>query len=203
MSNKQHWEHIYTTKTPNDVSWTQAVPHTSLDLIAKFKLPKFAKIIDIGGGDSLLADHLLEQGYTNITVLDISEAAINRAKKRLGDEAVKVTWIVSDIIDFNPPVTYDLWHDRAVFHFLTEPSDIAKYMDKVRGDTNNIILGTFSTAGPLKCSGLDITQYDIKKLESTFGQHFKILENFTEDHLTPFGTLQNFIFARMSRKGGF
>lgn len=200
MSNKEHWENIYSTKTPEEVSWTQKVPQTSLDLIAKFHLPKSADIIDIGGGDSLLVDHLLEQGYTNISVLDISEAAIERAKKRLGENANKVTWIVKDITKFSPGKSYDLWHDRAVFHFLTSDIDKEYYLDKVAKHTRHVILGTFSKTGPLKCSGLEITQYSIGDIEQTFGPQFQIMESFSQDHTTPFNTTQNFTFARMSKK---
>ena len=200
MSNKEHWEHIYTTKLPNQVSWTEEKPVTSLELIAKFDLPKFAKIIDIGGGDSLLVDFLLHEGYTNITVLDISAAAIDRAKMRLGKNAHRVKWIVNDIRDFAPLESYDLWHDRAAFHFLTEQADMDTYSTLVRTHTKNIVLGTFSTNGPLKCSGLEIAQYNEAKLQSTFGKHFQLMECFTSDHTTPFDTTQNFIFTRMSKK---
>lgn len=200
MSNKEHWEHIYSTKLPKEVSWTEEKPVTSLDLIAKFDLPKFAKIIDIGGGDSLLVDFLLREGYTNITVLDISTAAIERAKTRLGTQAKKVEWIVSDIKDFTPTESYDLWHDRAAFHFLTVQPDIDKYLHRLnKMGARHIVIGAFSTDGPLKCSGLEITQYNEAKLQNAFGQYFKIMECFTLDHTTPFHTTQNFIFARMSK----
>ncbi|MGB0850275.1 MAG: class I SAM-dependent methyltransferase [Bacteroidia bacterium] len=199
MSNQEHWEKIYTTKTPSEVSWTQEVPQTSLDLIAKFDLPKFAHIIDIGGGDSLLVDHLLALGYTNVTVLDISKAAIERAKKRLGEDAEKVTWLVQDITRFSPKGRYDLWHDRAVFHFLTSPEDKTYYVDKVR-HASHVVLGTFSKSGPLKCSSLPITQYDEKDFTDLFSTDFEIKEYFTIDHTTPFDTIQNFSFARMTRK---
>ena len=201
MSNKEHWDKIYTTKKPEEVSWTQDYPYMSIDLIAKFNIPKFTKIIDIGGGDSRIVDALLEQGYTNITVLDISESAIDRAKARLGKKAELVKWIVSDILDFSPAETYDLLHDRAVFHFLTEQEDIDKYIDRLAQiSTRHLVIGTFSPSGPLKCSGLEITQYDEAKLKTTFGKDFKIIECFTADHTTPFDTVQNFTFARMSRK---
>lgn len=199
MNNKEHWQHIYSTKLPKEVSWTEEKPVTSLELIAKFDLPKFAKIIDIGGGDSLLVDFLLHEGYTNITVLDISAAAIDRAKMRLGKNAHRVKWIVSDIKDFTPTESYDLWHDRAAFHFLTEQADMDTYSTLVRTHTKNIVLGTFSINGPLKCSGLEITQYNEAKFQSIFGEHFKIIECFTLDHTTPFYTTQNFIFVRMSK----
>jgi len=201
MSNKEYWDKIYTTKTPEEVSWTEDYPKMSIDLIAKFNVPKFAKIIDIGGGDSRLVDALLEQGYTNITVLDISESAIDRAKARLGQKAEQVKWIVSNILDFSPPESYDLWHDRAVFHFLTKQDDIAKYLHRLtQMSTRHLVIGTFSPSGPLKCSGLEITQYDEEKLKTTFGKEFKILECFTANHTTPFDTVQNFTFARMSKK---
>lgn len=199
MSNKEHWEYIYTTKTPQEVSWTEYKPQTSLNMIAKFDLPKSAKIIDIGGGDSLLVDYLLELGYTNITVLDISETAIDRAKLRLGNRANKVKWIVSDIRDFTPPESYDLWHDRAAFHFLTTNIHIEYYLDKVAKHTRHLVLGTFSKTGPLKCSGLEITRYDEQKIRETFCPPFDLIECFNKDHITPFDAVQNFMFARLSK----
>ena len=201
MSTKKHWETIYTTKAPQEVSWTEEIPQTSIDLIAKFKLPKFAKIVDIGGGDSLLVDHLLALGYTNITILDISHSAIERAKKRLGEKSLQVKWIVSNILDFTPPESYDLWHDRAVFHFLTRKEDIETYKARLtQTETSHLVLGTFSKKGPLKCSGLPITQYSIEDINTTFSPQFQIIEAFNQDHITPFDTAQSFTFARMTKK---
>ena len=201
MSTKKHWETIYTTKAPQEVSWTEEIPQTSIDLIAKFKLPKFAKIVDIGGGDSLLVDHLLALGYTNITILDISHSAIERAKKRLGEKSLQVKWIVSNILDFTPPESYDLWHDRAVFHFLTRKEDIETYKARLtQTETSHVVLGTFSKKGPLKCSGLPITQYSIEAINTTFSPQFQIIEAFNQDHITPFDTAQSFTFARMTKK---
>lgn len=201
MSNKEHWDKIYTTKTPEEVSWTEDYPQMSIDLIAQFDVPKVAKIIDIGGGDSRLLDALLDLGYTNITVLDISESAIDRAKARLGQKAEQVKWVISDILDFSPQESYDLWHDRAVFHFLMKQADIHKYVYRLtQMGTQHLVIGTFSLSGPFKCSGLEITQYDEAKLKTTFGKEFKIIECFTADHITPFDTAQNFTFARMSKK---
>ena len=201
MSTKKHWETIYTTKAPQEVSWTEEIPQTSIDLIAKFKLPKFAKIVDIGGGDSLLVDHLLALGYTNITILDISHSAIERAKKRLGEKSLQVKWIVSNILDFTPPESYDLWHDRAVFHFLTRKEDIETYKARLtQTETSHLVLGTFSKKGPLKCSGLPITQYSIEDINTTFSPQFQIIEAFNQDHITPFDNAQNFTFARMTKK---
>jgi SAM-dependent methyltransferase len=196
---KEHWETVYATKTPQEVSWTQEKPRISLDFIASFQLDKSASIIDIGGGDSLLVDFLLDLGYTNISVLDISAHAIERAKVRLGDKARLITWIVSDINDFEPTEMYDLWHDRAAFHFLTNPEDIERYVKLVSNQAKNLVVGTFSTNGPLKCSGLEITQYDENELSELLGSHgFEVQTTKREDHMTPFGTTQNFVFASFS-----
>lgn len=197
---KNHWENIYETKTPNEVSWTEEKPETSLDFIQSFSVDKTAKIIDIGGGESKLVDFLLEEGYENITVLDISQNALNRAKKRLGKNAEKVTWIVSDITDFNPEEIYDIWHDRAVFHFLTEEKDIKTYQKLVEKAVNNfMVIGTFSTNGPLKCSGLEIKQNDETSLISTFEKNFEKINCLTTNHKTPFETIQNFIFCSFKK----
>lgn len=198
---KQHWENVYETKSPNEVSWTQEIPKTSLDFIASFGLDKQAKIIDIGGGDSKLVDCLMEQGYENITVLDISEKALERAKARLGDKAEKIHWIVSDITDFKPETTYDIWHDRAAFHFLTTPEQISKYADVVQKSvTGFLTIGTFSENGPKKCSGLDIKQYNENNLSEVFNNSFDKIHCVTEDHTTPFDTTQNFIFCSFKKK---
>ncbi len=198
-SKQQHWENIYQNKQPNEVSWTQEVPQISLDLIHSLGLPKSASIIDAGGGESRLVDFLLEEGFENITVLDISANAIERAKKRLGEKAAKVTWIVSDILEFQPDQTYDCWHDRAAFHFLTAPEDIRKYVELVNRSVNKyLVIGTFSTDGPLKCSGLEITQYSENSLSNIF-QSFTQLGCQTENHTTPFNTQQNFIFCSFEK----
>lgn len=197
---KAHWENVYTTKQPHEVSWTQARPATSLNFIHSCNLPRTAGIIDIGGGDSLLADCLLDEGYENITVLDISEKALERAKARLGERAAKVKWIATDVTEFQPDAQYDIWHDRAAFHFLTTPSQIAKYITIAKQATNGyLILGTFSTNGPKKCSGLDITQYDEDTLQSTLKESFRKVHCITEDHVTPFNTIQNFLFCSFKK----
>lgn len=198
---KEHWENVYSTKTPEEVSWTQKVPTTSLSFIDSCNVALDAKIIDIGGGDSLLVDHLLDKGFQDVTVLDISAHAINRAKKRLGDLAEKVTWIVSDILDFNPSETYDIWHDRATFHFLTTTEAIAYYKTLCSNAINNhLILGTFSENGPLKCSGLPITQYSEKSMVATFKHDFDLSHCTTENHTTPFNTTQHFLFCSFKKK---
>ncbi|WP_311394780.1 class I SAM-dependent methyltransferase [Empedobacter stercoris] len=164
-------------------------------------MDKTAKIIDVGGGESKLVDFLLEEGYENISVLDISANALEKAKKRLGDKAEKVNWIVADITEFEPTEQYDVWHDRAVFHFLTEDNDIKKYQDLVsKAVKGKMVIGTFSTNGPLKCSGLEIKQNDEISLTSTFAADFEKIEYFTIDHITPFDTIQNFIFCSFNKK---
>lgn len=193
---REHWEKVYTTKQPHEVSWTQQVPVTSLDFIHSFHLPKNAAIIDIGGGDSRLVDYLLAEGFTNITVLDISAAAIARAQKRLGEKAALVKWIVSDILDFTPPERYDVWHDRATFHFLTAPEQIASYLAKARQSVNLFLtIGTFSDKGPDKCSGLPIKKYSEDELDHELSEGFSKIRCLTEDHVTPFNTKQNFLFC--------
>lgn len=200
---KQHWENIYKTKQPDQVSWTQEVPLVSLDFIHQFNIPKTAKIIDIGGGDSKLVDFLLAEGYSNVSVLDISEASIERAKQRLGNDAHKVKWIVSDILDFMPAEKYDLWHDRAAFHFQTDPVKIDKYLNIVKNAVNGmVIVGTFSVDGPKKCSGLEIKQYDENSMKAKFeSASFQNLECKREDHITPAGAVQNFVFCSFMKQG--
>lgn len=194
---KKHWETVYEIKNPSEVSWTQEIPEISLAFIKSFALNKTAKIIDIGGGDSKLVDHLLEQGFENITVLDISAKSLEKAQVRLGKKASKVTWIVSDILYFEPTETYDVWHDRAAFHFLTKEAEIEKYKSIVRDAVNGyLVIGTFSNNGPLKCSGLEIAQYNEEKLSTTFENDFEKIDSVLEDH----GTTQNFLFCSFKKK---
>ena len=201
MNNQDHWENVYCTKQPDEVSWTQENPKTSLDLINGFNLPKSVSIIDIGGGDSNLVDYLLEQGYYNITVLDISAQALEKAKKRLGKNADKVKWIVSDITNFKPTEIYDVWHDRATFHFLTTTEQIKTYFSIAQKAVKQYLtIGTFSDKGPKKCSGLDIKQYTESELVATFDNAFEKINCTTEDHTTPFNTTQNFLFCSLKRK---
>lgn len=200
---KSHWENVFATKQPNEVSWTQEYPKTAMDYLENLKLSKTANIIDIGGGDSNLVDALLDKGYQNIWVLDISEFALERAKKRLGDKAHLVHWIVSDITEFKPEVKFDFWHDRAVFHFLTEEESINKYVAIIGNAINqngNFLLGTFSENGPLKCSGLEIKQYSENAMKQTFNENFEAIKCFTENHTTPFDTTQNFQFCGFKKK---
>ena len=193
---KEHWENIYATKGMEEVSWFQKVPTTSLDLIKQVAKNKQDAIIDIGGGDGFLVDNLLVLGYTDITVLDISKNAIESAKKRLGKLAEKVKWIVADITKFLPEQEYAIWHDRAVFHFLTHQKDKENY--RVLANTavsGYFILATFSDQGPSKCSGLEICKYAKQDLQDFFSIHFRMISSFKYNHPTPFGTYQNFIFS--------
>ena len=202
MNRKNHWETVYQTKSPEQVSWTQEVPQTSLAFISSFGVAKTARIIDIGGGDSKLVDHLLEQGFENISVLDISEKALEKARSRLGDKAKKVNWIVSDITEFVPNTTFDIWHDRATFHFLITTEQVSKYMEIARKSVNGFMtIGTFSETGPTKCSGLDIKQYTEQTLTDELKNGFEKIRCITEDHTTPFNTTQNFLFCSFKRQG--
>ena len=203
MEKKAHWENVFTTKAENEVSWYQQKPETSINFFTENEIPKEAKIIDIGGGDSYLIDNLLELGYQNLFLLDISENAINRIKKRLGKKAEKVTFIVSDVLDFKPQNTFDVWHDRASFHFLITAEDVSKYnaiVSHAISEKGYLFLGTFSENRPLKCSGLEISQYSEAKLNSVFGEEFDKIHSFTENHQTPFDTVQNFIFCHYKKR---
>jgi ubiquinone/menaquinone biosynthesis C-methylase UbiE len=200
LTNKNHWDTVYKTKTPNEVSWTQAVPKTSLDFIHSFGVDKMAKIIDIGGGDSNLVDYLLDEGFENITVLDISKTALTKAKKRLGEKAKNIQWIVSDVTNFKPTTTYDVWHDRATFHFLTTTEDIATYLETARKVvTGYLTIGTFSEEGPDKCSGLPIKKYSEEKLSAELQNGFDKIRCITENHITPFDTEQQFLFCSFKK----
>lgn len=202
MQRKEHWETVFSTKTEKEVSWYQAYPKTSVDFINAFHLPLDARIIDVGGGDSYLIDALLDLGYSNLSLLDISANAIDRIKLRLGERADQVNFIVSDILDFEPTKTYDFWHDRACFHFLTQVEDIAKYSNivgRALSHDGTLFLGTFSEDGPRKCSGLEITQYNEENMRRVFAKDFTLNNCFTEEHTTPFETKQHFIFCGFKR----
>jgi ubiquinone/menaquinone biosynthesis C-methylase UbiE len=202
FNRKEHWENIYKTKELKDVSWYQPIPKTSLDFLKQFHIPTTAKIIDVGGGDSFLVDHLLNLGYQDITVLDISEQALNKAKLRLGSLSDKVKWIVADASNFTPTEKYDFWHDRAAFHFLTQENDIETYIETVQQSIQPdgiLVIGTFSEVGPKKCSGIDIKQYSKKGLTDQFKKYFKKIKCITADHKTPFDSIQNFVFCSFKK----
>lgn len=193
---QKHWEQIYQTKELKDVSWFQPKPETSLSFFEN--VPLTAKVIDIGGGDSFLVDHLLDLGYRDVSVLDISASAIERAIVRLGNRAKQVKWIVSDITTFQPTEKYDFWHDRAAFHFLVNEKDISNYLEIAHENINSsgvLVIGTFSEQGPTKCSGIEIKQYSETSLSNLFGSVFEKVDCIRVDHQTPFDTIQNFVFC--------
>jgi 2-polyprenyl-3-methyl-5-hydroxy-6-metoxy-1,4-benzoquinol methylase len=202
-SYKQHWENVFTSKAEDEVSWFQPYPRMSMEFVELFNLPLNANIIDIGGGDSHFAHALLDKGYQNIYVLDISANAIERAKERLGERASKVNWIVSDVTEFEPPVQFNFWHDRAAFHFLTTEDKIYQYVsiaeDAIKKD-GYLILGTFSENGPKKCSGLEIKQYSEASMSARFEVAFDRIKCISEDHTTPFNTVQNFLFCSFKKR---
>ncbi len=200
---RQHWDNVYNTKEENEVSWFQSYPGTSIKFVELFRLPLNAAIIDVGGGTSHFVDVLLNKGYSNIYVLDISASALEKTKKRLGDQAAMVQWIVSDITEFDPPVQFDFWHDRATFHFLTTDDKIAKYIAVAKKAIKNngyLVLETFSEKGPTKCSGLKIKQYDEASLSARFAPVFEKIKCYTEDHITPSSRAQNFLFCSFKKK---
>jgi ubiquinone/menaquinone biosynthesis C-methylase UbiE len=199
---KNHWENIYRTKQPQEVSWTQEIPATSLAFIHGFQLPKTARIIDIGGGDSRLVDFLLDEGFEDITVLDISGEALEKARQRLGSRADRVKWVEQDVTEYEPATVFDCWHDRAAFHFLTTEEQITTYLSVARHSVKAngyTIIGTFSDQGPDRCSGLPIKQYSEDSLNRQLKQGFQKIKCITEDHTTPFHTTQNFLFCSFKR----
>ncbi|MCF8245046.1 MAG: class I SAM-dependent methyltransferase [Saprospiraceae bacterium] len=202
FNRKSHWENVYQTKQLTEASWYQARPDISLDFLHKYELPKSARIIDVGGGDSLLVDHLLAEGFENVTVLDISEKALERAKARLGEKASLVKWVVCDAAAFKPKEKYDFWHDRAAFHFFTKEKDIKHYIKTVQQSIapgGYLVLGTFSENGPEKCSGLPIKQYSESAMKERLQQFFEKLKCLTVKHLTPSEKVQEFVFCSFKR----
>ena len=202
MDKKAHWEKIYATKANDEVSWYQPLPKDSLDLITNSSIELTDPIIDVGAGNSFLVDHLLKKGFTNITVLDISKNAINKAKNRLGKKAELVNWVVTDILDFKPETTYKLWHDRAVFHFIRDEEEIEKYKNILASVTEKgtyMVLATFSENGPDKCSGIQIKKHSTADLQTNF-RNWEMLFSYRKIHATPFNTNQEFTFFHAKRK---
>ena len=199
MGDKAHWEKIYTSKAPDQVSWYQVQPQLSLDLIRRTGVDKPAQIIDVGGGASALVDHLLADGFEHVSVLDISSTALAVAKSRLGPQANDVTWIDANITQAQlPPAHYDVWHDRAVFHFLTDPEDRRKYVEvatRAIKPGGHVIIASFASDGPMQCSGLDVMRYSPTALHHEFGEDFELIESHDETHNTPFGTQQKFVYC--------
>ncbi len=203
MSNRSsHWENVYTTKAENEVSWFQENPAISLRLIRDAHATPNSRIIDIGGGASRLVDALLGQGFRALSVLDISAAALEAAKKRLGAESAQVDWIVADITKWTPTGIYDIWHDRAALHFLTHPADRSAYIDRLRAATSpgsQVIIGTFAPDGPEKCSGLPVQRYSSQSLAALLGPGFELAASTDEAHHTPWDAIQHFQFSRFRR----
>lgn len=197
-----HWETVYQTKDTTKVGWHQTKPQVSLDFIGQTQLSKDAAILDVGGGDSKLVDYLLADGFQDITVLDISETALEKIKQRLGERQVQVKFVVSNILDFNPIEKFWLWHDRAVFHFLTSEKDQNEYLRLAQesiASRGYLILATFSTSGPSICSGLPVQQYDIQDLVEFVRPEFHLLEGINYDHITPAGSPQNYSVCLFQR----
>ncbi len=199
MDKKAHWEQVYGSKAQDAVSWYAPHLETSLKLIHQAEVNKNAAIIDIGGGESTLVDDLITEGYQNISVLDISQKAIDVSKERIGNPANKVDWHCSDITQATLPQNYfDVWHDRAVFHFLIEEAQRVKYVEQVKRSVKHggcVIVSTFGPEGPEQCSGLDVVRYDTDNLHEQFGKSFKLIDSFKEIHKTPMGTTQQFLYS--------
>jgi 2-polyprenyl-3-methyl-5-hydroxy-6-metoxy-1,4-benzoquinol methylase len=199
MTTQIHWDKIYTEKAPNALSWYRPHLEISLQLIEKVAADHAAAIIDVGGGESTLVDDLIARGYENVTVLDISQTAVEANRTRLGSTSQRVKWLVADITQVRLQVSaFDVWHDRAVFHFLTAQSDRAAYVRQVARSVKRggyVIVSTFGPEGPTKCSGLDVVRYDVESLHREFGVHFRLRGSSKELHQTPFGTTQQFLYC--------
>jgi len=206
MDSKTHWETVYSSKSTEAVSWFQPHADLSLNLIKATGVGRGAAIIDVGGGASTLVDDLVAEGYADLTVLDLSAAALKAARKRLGAEADRVCWLEADITKAALPASrYDIWHDRAVFHFLTAPADRAAYVRTVLRAVRpggHVIVATFAEDGPLQCSGLPVMRYRADELHDQFGEAFTLIQHQKEEHHTPFGTVQQFVYCYCRRING-
>lgn len=203
MDRQAHWQRVYEEKPDDQVSWFQAHPTVSLALIGETGHGPDARILDVGGGVSRLVDHLIAQGFRAITILDIAQAALERVRRRLGQRAEGVAWVVADITRWAPTAPFDLWHDRAVFHFLTDPADRAAYaavMAAAIPSGGQAIVATFAPDGPERCSGLPVCRYDAQGLAAQFALSFEPVGERTEDHRTPAGKIQRFQFVRLRRR---
>lgn len=201
-SRKAHWENVYSTKRENEVSWFQEDPAPSLELIDVSKPALDSAIVDIGGGASRLVDALVAQRFRNVTVLDLSEAALAAARARLGRDADQVQWVAADVTKWHPSQTFDIWHDRAAFHFLTDPIDRAAYvahLENAMKPGGSIIIGTFALDGPERCSGLPVNRYDARSLGETLGSGFELVSTRRHEHATPWDAVQHFQFAVFRR----
>lgn len=199
---RDHWQTVYTTKDDAAVSWFQDRPQPSLGLITRGGLPMDARIVDVGAGASRLVDALLDAGYSALTVLDIAPAALDTARARLGDRGGAVTWVAADITAWTPPAPFDVWHDRAVFHFLTEAADRAAYRATLHAGVRpggRVVIGTFAPDGPQKCSGLPVMRYSPDALAAELGDGFRLVDSLSEAHTTPGGAVQHFQFSVLHR----
>lgn len=197
-SPKAHWERVYEMKPPTEVSWYQPVPARSLELIRATGEPLTVPVLDVGGGASTLVDHLLGEGYSDITVLDIAANALDHARDRLGELAARVTWVEADITHFRPMREYTLWHDRAVFHFLTQSNERERYLAVLRSalrPKGHFVLATFGPEGPTRCSGLSVQRYSVRDITALLGPQFELRMHQLETHRTPMGTVQQFLYA--------
>ncbi|PWU19279.1 MAG: SAM-dependent methyltransferase [Bdellovibrio sp.] len=200
---ENYWDKIYQAKSEKEVSWFQEVPMLSLELISEMNLSLDDNIIDIGGGDSRLVDHLLDKGHKNLTVVDISAAALEKTRSRLGERSKDITFIVSDVTKFNPKESYKLWHDRATFHFLTSINDVEAYLNvanKAVAPGGYLIVSTFSKTGPEKCSGLTISKYSDRDLKALFARYFSNIRCFEDTHKTPWGSNQDFVYCGFKKR---
>lgn len=199
-----HWQNVYATKTADEVSWYQERPSTSLDLIRATGIGPDARIVDVGGGASTLVDHLIAEGHQNLSVLDVAETALAKSRDRLGERAAQLDWIVADVTRWRPPHPFDVWHDRAVFHFLTEPKDRRAYVETMKEAVpqgGHVIIATFAPEGPERCSGLPVMRHGLESLAEELGDGFARAEHRREEHVTPAGRMQAFLYQRFVRRG--
>jgi ubiquinone/menaquinone biosynthesis C-methylase UbiE len=199
MGTRQHWENIYGTKNATEVSWFQSEARLSLELIQRVAPDRASAILDVGGGASTLLDGLLKAGYRNVTVLDLAAAALEQARSRLGPAAAGASWLEGNVLEVSlPEAGFDVWHDRAVFHFLTDASDRRRYVERARlavRPGGHVLVATFAEDGPTRCSGLEVARYSPEALHAEFGEGFEILSSTREEHVTPSGATQKFVYC--------
>jgi 2-polyprenyl-3-methyl-5-hydroxy-6-metoxy-1,4-benzoquinol methylase len=203
QNRKDHWERVYQKQSPAEVGWYQAYPEGSLELFNNASMGTGCRIIDVGGGTSRLSEHLLDRGYQNLTVLDISGNSIEKAKSQLGEKSSSITWIEADVTKYSFNEQYEIWHDRAVFHFLTEAEERKGYINSLNQAlklNGHLIIATFNLDAPPKCSGLSVVRYSPETLQKELGDNFNLVESFLENHMTPSGVSQNFIFCRFIKQ---